>query len=54
MTKQEAKSLVPDNQFVMTLNHECKGFDDRLVIYVDIKVPIYNQYSLDAQCDTVQ
>jgi hypothetical protein len=52
MTKKEAHSLVPDDQSVMTLYPDCKGFNDRLIITIDIKVSGYNPYSLDAQLDT--
>ena len=36
----------------MTLYPDCKGLNARLIITVDIKVPGYNSYSLDALIDT--
>jgi hypothetical protein len=36
----------------MTLYHGCKGFNDRLIITIYIKLSGYNPYSLDAQLDT--
>jgi hypothetical protein len=52
MTEQEAENLIPEDHSVMTLYPDCKGLNDRIIITVDIKVPGYNSYSLDAQIDT--
>lgn len=51
MIENEAHALIPEDQSVMTLYPDCKGFSDRLIITVDIKVSGYNLYSLDAQLD---
>jgi hypothetical protein len=52
MTEQEVENLIPEYHYVMTLYPDCKGLNDRIIITVDIKVPRYNSYSLDAQIDT--
>ena len=41
-----------DTEIETSESKQINGFEDRLVIYVDIKVSGYLQYTLDAQLDT--
>jgi hypothetical protein len=52
MTEQEAGKLILEDHSARTLCPHCKGLNDMIFIIVDIKVPGYNSYSLDAQIDT--